>query len=909
MKRVTFRGAHPPAQAISKLTADGEVNVQVVDESGEIRCTIDGLMLSALDAPATLQARRRKLIEYPENPRTHPWLALNAAALDMKLPGTVSRPEEPHEGVVLVVSADSLDEIPRIREQARRAAALDECWTIVLRSKYEEAAAAAAMEVGARAVVGEADDIRTFSEYLGGDARYIRVEEDGLISHEFESAEVPDKEIAAAYEPYVVNMDASKAAAGVHCRRSSRRAPEAHEVELRTNLWALNFRDVLIAVGAISTEVAGQSLGLGGECYGEVVRVGADVKGLAVGDKVIAVPPEGMGSYLTVDARWVGPSPAQMTPEEAVAGTCVYATAWLGLHWMARIQDGDRVLIHSAAGGVGLAAVHLCLRRGCTVYATASTPEKKQLLLSLGVSAVFNSRSPKEFEEGIKKVTNDEGVDVVLNSLSGEAIPTSLRLLRPFGRFIEFGKRDQYEDTPMGLNPFLSGLTYAAAHFDVLMLRQPDRCRKLLEEVWRDLEELPRLPTKTFLASDVSSALQYFSKGVHVGKILVEIDDVPVLPMRPKGLLETDATKQDLVSQYLKMHLGGEAVEAPEVLTLPAFDTLLSTSDAALKDAKVVISASAPAIAAAAKLCPQATRIQLPFWEPFAVNASGGLDDWLMLQGEVVAGEEDIAEGGDLRGWLLEVIEEMAGPIEMDMAFEDAGLDSLSLISLARRLSAKVGKSVSVADLYDNPSPQKLLDSFSGGPQRALARPKVLCIHGFRSNADAMAFQMAHITSALGGFEWVFITSPRPASGPPAPKVLPEEAREWWGQPGGAYETGWLASTSQYEGLDTTLKSIDASGFLGVVGFSQGGGVAALLKSKWTVFFSAVLPPNLKKASNETPSFHSWDPNEDYVEQMIEVSEHFTNKQVVLHNEGHVVPRDSEVVRKVIDFINAQQSL
>ena len=157
---------------------------------------------------------------------------------------------------------------------------------------------------------------------------------------------------------------------------------------------------------------------------------GEGVEGLSVGDLVIAVPPDGMGSYLLADARVVSKAPECMAPSEAVAGTCAYATAWLALHWMACIKQGERVLIHSAAGGVGLAALHLCKRKGCEVYATASTEEKRRLLRSLG-AITFHSRRVADFEEGILEATNNEGVDVVLNSLSGRAIPASLNL--PFG--------------------------------------------------------------------------------------------------------------------------------------------------------------------------------------------------------------------------------------------------------------------------------------------------------------------------------------------------------------------------------------------------------------------------------------------------------------------------------------------
>mmetsp|Transcript_16138 Transcript_16138/g.56290 ORF Transcript_16138/g.56290 Transcript_16138/m.56290 type:complete len:2677 (-) Transcript_16138:165-8195(-) len=891
IRRLTVGAGMGAASACASCEDGGEVNTHVLDRSGGVFCSVEGLRLSSLDAPATLKARRRVLREHPEVPRHGTWLASGKEAVEMGLPKTTTKSEEPHDAIVLAVAANSLADVGRCREEARRASALVPCWVMCKPARFADAAAAAAIEVGAHAVVGAADDICSFAENLGGNVNFIRVEEDGLTTRALEPAEEPRQVWASTTEPYKVTMDPARAAKGVQCRRSNRRSPAPHEVELLTSLWALNFRDVLVAVGAISTEVAGQSLGLGGECYGEVVSVGSEVKGLSVGDKVIAVPPDGMGTYLTVDARWVARSP-DMSPEEAVSGTCVYATAWLGLKWMARIAKGDRVLIHSAAGGVGLAAVHLCLRQGCIVYATASTPEKRELLLSLGVTAVFNSRNVANFEEGVQAATGGDGVDIVLNSLSGEAIPASLRLLRPFGRFIEFGKRDQYEDTRLGLAPFLSGLTYSAAHFDVLMLRQPDRCRQLLEEVWRDLPDLPRLPTKTFQISEMSNALEYFSKGIHVGKVLVGMDDTPVLPARPTAV---SGPAGCLVTQALRAALGATSAKGG-VVCVPDLGALMALGEGDLQGAQVVISASPAVIAIAEVVCPEAIRVELPRWEPIA-----SIDEWLALGGHIVTVEEE--QGGDLREWLLEVVTEMAGSIDMDATFESAGLDSLSLISLARRLSAKTGKSVSVADLYDNPTPQRLLDAFGGRPQPQLLRPKALCLHGFRSNKDAMAMQMAHMVSAFGSVEWVFVNASRRASGPAATKIPQGEAVEWWGQREGSFETGWLESASQYDGLDETLPLISAMNPVGIVGFSQGGGVAALLEARWLVFFSAVRPRGLRR--RDVPSLHCWDPTEDYVEQFVEVSEHFTNKEVLSHSEGHTVPHDPSVVAKFVSFVSA----
>ncbi|CAE7031249.1 ppsC, partial [Symbiodinium natans] len=601
-----------------------------------------------------------------------------------------------------------------------------------------------------------------------------------------------------------------------------------------------------------------------------------------------------------------------------LAGTCVYATAWNALHWKARISKGERVLIHSAAGGVGLAAFHLCKRAGCKIYCTASTAEKRKLLLELGAAAVFNSRDPIEFEQGVNKATAGEGVDVVLNSLSGEAIPASLRLLRACGSFLEIGKREQYENKPLHMQAFLKGISFHAAHLDVLMLRKPDLSRRLLLEVWEALPQLPTLPTKTFGMSDLAGALEYFSKGVHVGKILVAVEPCEVRPRCPSTVA---GPKDDVVRQCLQAMLA--ASEGPGgVLCAPTID---SVTAADLQSAELVLTAS-PAVSAAAQvLNPEVTCVRLPSWEPVL-----DLDDFLCLGGHIVAIEEETE--GDLYQWLLQTVADMSGPIQLDMSFEDAGLDSLSLISLSRRLTSKINKAVSVANLSDHPTPRRLLEFLGGRPQSEIGRPKVLCAHGFRSNADAMAASMGPLISRVGFVEWLFISSPRAASGPAAPGIVQagsaespsflrqtsavlqpacgktwresfsalwmmtgrmvaaevtskEEAREcpvsrkvwselivgtaleertgaavtsigldlaWWGQPSGPFETGWMAP--HFNGFESSIaaawqRNADVLSILryamtylndaqvlqglklaGAVGFSQGGGVAALLE-------------------------------------------------------------------------------
>src|SRR5262249_27290084 len=137
-----------------------------------------------------------------------------------------------------------------------------------------------------------------------------------------------------------------------------------------------------------------------------------------------------------------------------------YLTAWYALDRVAHLQRGERVLFHAATGGVGLAAVQWAQHVGAEVYATAGSPEKRAYLASLGVKYVSDSRSDR-FVADVQAWTGGEGVDVVLNSLSGELIGKSFSLLRSYGRFLEVGKRDYYADNQLGLRPFLRNLSFS----------------------------------------------------------------------------------------------------------------------------------------------------------------------------------------------------------------------------------------------------------------------------------------------------------------------------------------------------------------------------------------------------------------------------------------------------------------
>jgi polyketide synthase 12/myxalamid-type polyketide synthase MxaB len=299
-------------------------------------------------------------------------------------------------------------------------------------------------------------------------------------------------------------------------RPAPRRPPGPDEVEIRVQATGLNFKDVLNTLGMYP----GDPGPLGGECAGRIVAVGSDVQGLAVGDEVVVLAPGSFGTFVTTAAAFVVPKPKHLSPEQAVTVPIAFVTARFALHHLARMGAGERVLIHAAAGGVGLAAVQLAQRVGAEVFATAGSPEKRAFLASLGVRHVFDSRSI-DFADEILACTAGEGVDIVLNSLAGEFIPRSLSLLRENGRFLELGKRDHL--TADQVNALEHNVGYFVIDWGETAREDPALIRSMLVEQVAGVDAglLQPLPYRVFTASEAAAAFRYMAQAKHVGKVVV----------------------------------------------------------------------------------------------------------------------------------------------------------------------------------------------------------------------------------------------------------------------------------------------------------------------------------------------------------------------------------------------------
>jgi acyl transferase domain-containing protein/NADP-dependent 3-hydroxy acid dehydrogenase YdfG/acyl carrier protein len=329
---------------------------------------------------------------------------------------------------------------------------------------------------------------------------------------------------------------------------SSRREPTTGEVEIATSHSPLNFKDVMKVMGMLSESYLqdtffGDTLGM--ETAGTIVRVGPGVEDYEVGDEVVVPNPTGsFESFATVDTGFMIPRPRPLKLEQ-LPQLINYITAYYGLTHLARLEPGETVLIHSASGGVGQAAVAVARRIGATIIATAGTEAKRDFLRDQDIAHVFDSRS-LSFASGVMEATDGRGVDVALNSRSGDALIATWNTVAPYGRFIEIGKRDIEDDSLLGLSRFDQNRTFASLDIDRMLIERPRHFRAALDTVYELLDsgELPPIPVTVFGADEVSDAFRLMTRGEHIGKVVVEIAG-HVLPVRKdpeQSLFRADRT-------------------------------------------------------------------------------------------------------------------------------------------------------------------------------------------------------------------------------------------------------------------------------------------------------------------------------------------------------------------------------
>ncbi|MEZ4681402.1 MAG: SDR family NAD(P)-dependent oxidoreductase [Caldilineaceae bacterium] len=331
-------------------------------------------------------------------------------------------------------------------------------------------------------------------------------------------------------EPYRLDVRSRGTLDNLQLLPHARRVPGAGEIELQVHATGLNFRDVLNVLGLYPGDPGAP----GGECAGVVVAVGADVTDFAVGDRVMGIAAGAFSQYVTGDAQLFTRIPARLTYAAAATIPSVFLTVHYCLHYLARIQPGDRVLIHAATGGVGMAAIQIAQRAGAEIYGTAS-PGKQELLRKLGVSHVYNSRT-LNFAEQILADTDGQGVDIVLNSLTSEGfIEKNLAVLAPNGRFVEISKRDVWDEGAVAAAR--PDVAYSLVDLAATTREEP----ALIQQMYRELTPhfasgaLQPLPQTRFPIHEAVDAFRLMQQGKHTGKIVITQPVAEQIAIRADG--------------------------------------------------------------------------------------------------------------------------------------------------------------------------------------------------------------------------------------------------------------------------------------------------------------------------------------------------------------------------------------
>ncbi|XP_078579389.1 putative polyketide synthase 1 [Branchiostoma floridae x Branchiostoma japonicum] len=294
-------------------------------------------------------------------------------------------------------------------------------------------------------------------------------------------------------------------------------------VRVQVRAAGLNFKDVMMAYGLLGGLTLQPQFGL--ECSETVVEVGSFVEHVKVGDEVIAFGDHCFASHVDCHKRFVVKKPSNVTWAEAAGFSMVFMTAYYALVERAGLVRDQSVLIHSACGGVGQAAIQMARLVGARIFCTAGSEEKRNFLRQeLGIAHVSDSRSSR-FYHDVLQWTGGEGVDVCLSSLYGDLQTTTLKVLSQGGILCEIGKRSMLENAKMDTGPLLENKNFLSVQLDLLMKRNPTKVQTLMKTVCNLLEDGEIQPVKTTVKhiGDYKGTLRWMSTGQHIGKVVFEV--------------------------------------------------------------------------------------------------------------------------------------------------------------------------------------------------------------------------------------------------------------------------------------------------------------------------------------------------------------------------------------------------
>ncbi|MEI6574596.1 MAG: zinc-binding dehydrogenase [Bacteroidota bacterium] len=305
--------------------------------------------------------------------------------------------------------------------------------------------------------------------------------------------------------------------------------PPAGFVQVKAKAAGLNYRDLMIAMDQYP-EAPGVPSNMGSDFAGIVTKTGPGVEGVKVGDEVIALsagtvidgivqPQSHFINIFNVSELQVVAKPRALSFEEAASIPTVFLTAMSALVMMANINEGESVLIHTATGGVGLAALEIAAWKKARVYATAGSEEKRNFLIKKGIKHPMDSRS-LAFAEEVMELSEGKGVDVVLNTLAGEAMMKGVEILSPFGRFIQIDKKDIANNTLLPMSLLQRGITFAVLDISLYVL-QPRKLKEQFLEITSlfDAGIFNPIPCQVYPIGQLKDALNAMSRSRHIGKI------------------------------------------------------------------------------------------------------------------------------------------------------------------------------------------------------------------------------------------------------------------------------------------------------------------------------------------------------------------------------------------------------
>lgn len=317
-------------------------------------------------------------------------------------------------------------------------------------------------------------------------------------------------------------------------------------VEIEPKAFGVNFRDVMTAMGQLKSRVMGY------DCSGFITRLGAvaSANGHKKGDRVSVLLRGHYGSRARVHWTSAVQIPDSMSFETAASLPTQYVTAYLSLYDTARLQKAETVLIHSATGGVGQAAVMLSQRVGAEIFVTVGSEEKRNFVMSqFGIQPdhIFSSRDTT-FAAGILSMTKGRGVDVVLNSLAGGLLQESFNCLAPFGRFVELGKRDFELNHNLAMEAFTRAVSFSSIDLIAFGEQKPLHANRILKDVVRLVEagEVNAVhPISIYPISDVEKAFRLMQAGKHMGKIVLSVTPDVLVPVCDRWSLRYEEYAND----------------------------------------------------------------------------------------------------------------------------------------------------------------------------------------------------------------------------------------------------------------------------------------------------------------------------------------------------------------------------